>query len=222
MSNLYVLAGTQAGTVFELRDGANSIGRSPENDIRIADRTVSRRHLKITRRGDKYFITDLESQNRTFFDGNYLKPGIEVELKEGIPIAIGMSVICIGEGCKNGAMPFLDLTQPPFTREISDPKSIYGDRRKKNNTKELEVFYKISDVLMAHLPVKETLQQILDYILELLKRIERAGFILLDPKGGGIGEIIFRSRKLSDDTSGILFHDVLNRVIEKRRPLVVA
>jgi len=48
------------------------------------------------------------------------------------------------------------------------------------------------------------------------------GFILLDPKGGGVGEIIFRSTKLTDDTSGILFQDVLNRVIEKRRPLVVS
>jgi len=84
-----------------------------------------------------------------------------------------MSVICIGEGCKDCAVPFFGLTQPPFTGEISDPKSMYEDRREKNNTKELEFFYKVSDVLMARLPVKEALQKILDYILELLKRIER-------------------------------------------------
>lgn len=73
MSNLYVIAGPQIGKVFELRDGANYIGRSAK-DIQIEDRTVSREHVKITAKGGRFYVTDLKSQNRTFFNGNYLAP----------------------------------------------------------------------------------------------------------------------------------------------------
>jgi len=222
VKELYILSGLEAGQVFELKKDMTYIGRSPENDIRITDRTVSRRHLKITRRRDRYFITDLVSRNRTFFDGKYLEPGIEVEARGGIPIAIGMTVICIGEGSNEETMLSLALIEPRHLKDTSESEGIYGRRRSKNNQRELEIFFKISDVLKAQLPVKETLQKILDHILELLKRVERGGFILLDPKNGEIGEIIFRSRKPSDETGVIPYRDVLNRVIQERRPLVVS
>jgi len=222
MTNLYVLAGPLAGRVFELRDGANYIGRSPENDIRIDDRTISRRHLKITKSEDKYFVRDLESHNRTFFDRNYLEPGIDVEVKEGTPIAIGISVICIGEKCKDEVIRFIDFIELPRLKETGEPGGIHPDRRKQGGQKELEIFYKICDTLMANLPIRETLQKILDYILELLKRIERGGFILLDPKDGQIGEVIFKSRKPNSDSSLIEYRNILDRVIEAGRPLVVS
>ena len=41
-------------------------------------------------------------------DGVYLNPGVEVEIKEGIPAVIGMSVICLGEGCLENVLPFLE------------------------------------------------------------------------------------------------------------------
>jgi len=47
VNKLYVLKGPQAGKSFDLRDGANYIGRSSQ-DIQIDDPTVSREHLKIT------------------------------------------------------------------------------------------------------------------------------------------------------------------------------
>lgn len=222
MTKLYIVAGPEMGQSFELKDGTSFIGRAPDNEIIISDKTISRKHVKIVRKEGKYFVTDLESRNGTFFDGKYLQSFVEVQVREGIPIAIGLTVICIGEDCKDDRMLFSDLIQPSLTREIGEPEGVYADRRKKNNQKELEVFYKVSDVLMANLPLKETLQKILDYLLDLLKRIERGGFILLDPKGGEIGEIIFRSRTPSDDAGVISYRDVVNRVVKARKPLLVS
>ena len=98
MTKLYILNGPEMGRSFELRDVATYVGRSLENDVRIEDKTVSRRHLKIVKRGKKYFVTDLKTHNGTFFNGNYKAPGLELEGKEGVPIAIGMTVICLGKG----------------------------------------------------------------------------------------------------------------------------
>ena len=108
MSKLHILNGPEPGRSYDLQEGITYIGRSLDNDIQIKDKTVSRRHLKILKRGNKYFITDLQSRNGTFFDGNLIAPGLELQAKAGMPIAIGMSVICLGEGCVEEMMPFLE------------------------------------------------------------------------------------------------------------------
>jgi pSer/pThr/pTyr-binding forkhead associated (FHA) protein len=105
---LYILNGPEIGRSLELKEGVSFLGRSPDNDIRIQDETVSRKHLKIVFKKGRYFATDLKSQNRTFYDGQYLLPGQEVEIVEGAPIAIGMTVICLGEGCREQMAPFFD------------------------------------------------------------------------------------------------------------------
>jgi pSer/pThr/pTyr-binding forkhead associated (FHA) protein len=100
MINLYILNGPEIGRSFELREGVSLLGRAPENDICINDNTVSRKHLKIVVQEDRYFITDLWSQNKTLYGGEYLAPDQEVEIVQGAPVAIGMTVIGLGERCR--------------------------------------------------------------------------------------------------------------------------
>ncbi|MGD2127480.1 MAG: FHA domain-containing protein, partial [Desulfobacteraceae bacterium] len=169
MGKLYVLNGPQAGELFALREGANYVGRSIDSDIRIQDETVSRKHLKITKKRNKYYLSDLRSRNRTFFDGNYLAPGLELEVKEGVPIAIGMSVICIGHGCSEEMILFLDSVG--LTGETGEQSGIFEEHRDKTNQKKLELLYKVSDVLAQNLPATETCERILDHIFDLLKSI---------------------------------------------------
>jgi pSer/pThr/pTyr-binding forkhead associated (FHA) protein len=94
MSRLYILDGPEKGQAFELKsDTIYHVGRSPGNHIQLSDSYVSRRHLKILRRGERYFIEDLNSKNGTSVDGELIDPGVELEVREGIPIVIGVSVI---------------------------------------------------------------------------------------------------------------------------------
>ncbi len=62
---------------FDL-DKPISIGRSPSNDIILADRGVSRRHAMITFEGEKPLLTD-SSTNGTWIDTQSIK---QCELKE--------------------------------------------------------------------------------------------------------------------------------------------
>lgn len=55
-----------AGDVFELRKSLTTIGFLDENDIEIPRDTVSKRHVRIHRRGRKLEIEDLDSLNGTF------------------------------------------------------------------------------------------------------------------------------------------------------------
>jgi pSer/pThr/pTyr-binding forkhead associated (FHA) protein len=220
MTKLYVLTGPQKELSFDLKQGSTYVGRSSDNDIKIEDKTVSRKHLKIVKIGSIYYITDLKSRNGTFFDGNYLAPGLELEIKEGVPIAIGMSVICLGEACKEHMLPFLDSIG--LTREIGTESGIFEEHRDKTNQRKLELLYNVSAVLTENLPVRETLQRILCHIFDLLKRVDRGAFILLDPETHEIREIIFRSKKPTDDPNMIFCRNVVNRVIRDREPIAVS
>jgi pSer/pThr/pTyr-binding forkhead associated (FHA) protein len=91
----------------------------------LSDIYVSRRHLKILRRGQRYFIEDLNSKNGTCVDGELIDPGVELEIKEGVPIVIGVSVICLGKRCLEEVKALLDsITDPGAPRRIEEKDTV--------------------------------------------------------------------------------------------------
>jgi len=125
MTKLYVLDGPDRGLSFDLQGDTIDIGRSPDCDIQLKDAYISRKHLKMLRGGGKYFVKDLESKNGTFVDGEPISPGIEFELIQGVPIIIGISVICLGEGCLEEIKAFLDsIVVSKVSRQISENDTV--------------------------------------------------------------------------------------------------
>ena len=97
MLEVFVLSGPEKGKAFELGDKVTSVGRAPQNDIKIRDSSVSREHLKIIRKGNRFLVEDLGSINGTFVNGRRVRPGKRVEVKEGLPITIGRVMISLGK-----------------------------------------------------------------------------------------------------------------------------
>jgi hypothetical protein len=214
------LNGPEMGRSFELKDGATYVGRSFENDIRIEDKTVSRRHLKIDKRGDNFLITDLGSQNGTFFNGNLIAPGIELQAEEGLPMAIGMTVICFGRACVEHIMSLVESIG--LTAEVARESGIFLAHGDKTNQKKLELIYRVSEALMLKIPINETLEIVLHQLFHFLKRIDRAAFILVDPKSQTIMDVISKSSKPSVESGSVYCPDVVSRVVRTREPLVVS
>lgn len=220
MGNLYILNGPAMGRNFNLRDGVNFLGRSLDNDIRIDDKTVSRNHLKIVQRSNRYFIADLKSRNGTFIYGKYISPGAEVEVKEGVPIAVGITVICLGEVCQDQMMPFLESGD--ITQEEDEFNRTLKLQRDRVIQKKLEFLYNVSNVLTEDLSIEEALERVLDYILDLLKRIDRGVFVLINPETEEITKTIYKSNKFDEDATTAYCRDVVSRVIKSKRPYVVS
>ncbi len=57
-------------------------------DIILPDNTVSRKHARIERRMDGYYVTDLFSTNGTFLDGHRLESGQAVRLNDGVELTV--------------------------------------------------------------------------------------------------------------------------------------
>lgn len=68
-----------------------SIGRDLKSDLKLRDskKIVSRHHAVIEQAGDKFTVTDLNSQNFTYLNDKKLEPSLASPLKDGDNIKIG-------------------------------------------------------------------------------------------------------------------------------------
>lgn len=81
-AKLSFLTGERTFTLFEV----TSIGRSDECDIVIESPYVSARHALIKKRGNKFYIEDLNSTNGTFVNGKRVRIA---RIKNGDIITLG-------------------------------------------------------------------------------------------------------------------------------------
>jgi uncharacterized protein YeeX (DUF496 family) len=217
---LYVLNGPKRGEAYRLIQGTNYVGRSMDNDVRIDDRTVSRKHLRIFRDKDKCFITDLRSRNGTFFRGSFITPGSTVEVEQGFPIALGMAVVCVGESCADEIMPFPELLG--LAIESDKDKTPGAERRRRPNQKRMEFILELADVFRENLSIQETQEKILRHVLRFLKRIDRGSFVLIDPETHKTTRVTSSSKKNRGDASVAYCREVITQVVKTRRPIVVS
>ncbi len=68
-ATLTLLTGGEAGRFFTVDAGGATLGRGDEVDIGFEDETVSRLHATLTKEGDGFVLTDLDSRNGTYLDG---------------------------------------------------------------------------------------------------------------------------------------------------------
>lgn len=219
MTKLHVMNELSKGESHDLERDITYVGRSADNDISVKDKFVSRKHLKIQRREDKYIIEDLKSTNGTFVNGKQIRPGVEYEVSEGLPIAIGMSVICLGETCSEDILAFLNSID--VARDISRKFGLSIKDRRQTPQKNMELIYKVSNVLMESSDLKEIAEKIHNYIFRLLKRIDRCVLILIDRKTGKISKAITKSRKPSTDKEKTYSGDVVERVIREGKAVMI-
>lgn len=86
---LVAIDGPLKGTTYTISSDRFSIGRKSENTLAQADLSISRHHCTIDFAGDRFRITDHDSQNGTFVNGIPIK---ERTLIHGDQIAVGISV----------------------------------------------------------------------------------------------------------------------------------
>ncbi len=220
MAKLYIVHGPDKGKAFELKGDITCIGRSEENDIQIKDNSVSRKHLKIIRKDNNFFVEDLKSTNSTFVDGEFIVPGKEIEIKAGLPIAIGKAIVSIGENIPEETISTQSTDE--FANEFVKTGfyTAYKDRPM-TTRKNLELIYKVANVLVQSLNITELFEKIMDYLFEFLGRIDRGAILLIDEKTGKLKQIIARSKYDSGKTSLHYSRTLVNKVIKEGAPLTV-
>jgi pSer/pThr/pTyr-binding forkhead associated (FHA) protein len=86
MPKLTIRSETGESTSHDLVEETYTIGRSPENSIRLDDNSVSGRHAEATLAGENYHLKDVGSTNGTLVNGQAIT---EVQLRAGDRIRFG-------------------------------------------------------------------------------------------------------------------------------------
>lgn len=84
---LRVISGPQGEILLPLSKKSMTIGRSPNSDIFLNDRTVSREHAVIAKNGDVYQIADQNSYNGLWINNKSVSVS---DIKNGDIIQIGV------------------------------------------------------------------------------------------------------------------------------------
>jgi pSer/pThr/pTyr-binding forkhead associated (FHA) protein len=218
MTTLYIIDGHDKRQALEFEDDSLLVGRSADCGLQVKDHFVSRKHLKITKKGERIFIKDLNSRNGTFVNGEPIRPGLEIELPEGVPVVVGMTVLCFGEGCAEEIQDFLGSI------DVSnlEPEEAEGPAEDRPMTaqRNMELMIRVSELLTRSTNLHETLKEILNCVFELLVRIDRAAIILLDPDKEEIKEVIYRLREGVDDER--FSTEVLEHVMQLKEGFMIS
>ena len=218
MTTLYIIDGHDKRQALEFEDDSLLVGRSADCGLQVKDHFVSRKHLKIAKKGERIFIKDLNSRNGTFVNGEPIRPGLEIELPEGVPVVVGMTVLCFGEGCAEEIQDFLGSIDVSSL----EPEEAEGPAEDRPMTaqRNMELMIRVSELLTRSTNLHETLKEILNCVFELLVRIDRAAIILLDPDKGKIKEVIYRMREGVDDQR--FSTEVLDHVMQLKEGFMIS
>ena len=66
---------------FSIKADTAQIGRGRENEVRLNESSVSRKHLRIYRDNGHYYVEDLHSKNGTWIDGDAIQSGVKVQVQ---------------------------------------------------------------------------------------------------------------------------------------------
>jgi pSer/pThr/pTyr-binding forkhead associated (FHA) protein len=109
MAKLTVRSETGETVSHELVEETYTIGRSPENSIRLDDTSVSGRHAEIAMMAETCYLKDLGSTNGTLVNG---KPATQVQLRAGDRIRFGKVEAYFEYEAASAAQPLPRLGEP--------------------------------------------------------------------------------------------------------------
>jgi phage tail-like protein len=110
------IEGPQGRQVFTLRLGKTTVGRQEGNDLQLDDQRVSRQHALIQCAESGCQITDLDSSNGTYVDGEKLIPNIASALIPGSAVKIGSFTLKL----RQVVVQEEKVVEPPVEKPVDD------------------------------------------------------------------------------------------------------
>jgi serine phosphatase RsbU (regulator of sigma subunit) len=176
MTKLHIYPYQSDPWTFEIVNDVVTIGRSPANDVPLADPNCSSQHASIERADDGFVLRDAGSKNGTYLNRNRIT--CPAALAAGDEIGLGKSVITFDKPSRpivkmvdspgtaadaSAAVPYRDiLDRTSVADESSSRFAVPADIAEENRI--LQVLVRVGEALVAHKPVPDLLEDILDVI----------------------------------------------------------
>jgi sigma-B regulation protein RsbU (phosphoserine phosphatase) len=158
-----------------------TIGRSRESDIFLPDQWLSRHHAEIKREGEAYYLLDLGSKNGTLLnDTRIQRPEL---LRDGDVITLGEHRLgfSLGNIEEEEDAPEPYGTKAYSAKELSgvDTKPVVEAEDIARQSRVLGILSNVTQELLAHRPLAELFETLLDLLFKAVPA-ERAAILILE------------------------------------------
>ncbi|NOT58937.1 MAG: FHA domain-containing protein [Acidobacteria bacterium] len=237
MFSLKITSGDQHVRTYEFTKAAVTVGRETENDIVLDDLRVSRHHLLFQAETNTLRVTDLNSGNGTYLNGQRMEIHTARQLQEGDHIKLGSTVIEILD-VDTARLTQADQGLQPLLQKL--PSSIYetvvsfGDQPAATLTKELlqtelekkarvlKLFYELSLKLGTVLSEQDIYEHVLTAVLNVTPAV-RVVILMKDEDGDFLPTAMrWRPEFPLDSRQLPISQTVLTRVASQRAGLLLA
>lgn len=186
---LLIINGPGRGTRIDLRPHQKSyvIGRSVGSTIRLDDTEVSRRHAEISFKNDCFRITDLNSANGTFLNGQQIS---DEALRTGDSLRLGSTLLTFQnpESSANPNGPVVRFASAEQQQHSAIVQQVQSDEVSSagsfpDQKSSLDLLYQVSEEVVR---ASHTLESMLQHVLDLTATAvgaDRACFLLTDAVG---------------------------------------
>jgi adenylate cyclase len=211
-----------------------SLGRHPNNTLRLVDREVSKEHCVIERVGATFLLRDLNSSNGTFVNGRKIR---ELRLRDGDEIALGNSRLVFMSGADHaGQTPTSQAgvtvvqsahSMPAFLATVAQMESAeFRPADKLSDVETLKQDYeklRIANEFHRLVGMERDLPSLLDKILGVAFQLLAAdnAVIFLTDDNGELNPQAIKRRK-QDQAEVTVSETVLKRVAETRSAVLTA
>jgi len=218
-------------TVFPLHDEV-VIGRDPQDSL-ASDRflciplgTVSRRHARIKRRGDTYYVEDLHSFNGTSVLGERLRPGAWRPLHDGDELTVSSAQIIFHSLVVpgNDSMPtvitkIVDANELMTTFDTGPAASKEDVQR---TVKKLHAMAQVSIALGAVTDRDTLIEKIMNFIFDLFPLAERAFILLRMSENEAPRPVAARRRDgtVEDPAKVRMSHTIIDEVLNRKQSIL--
>jgi sigma-B regulation protein RsbU (phosphoserine phosphatase) len=209
MPLLRVDKGDHAGEIIELITDKIILGRSPDCDAVISkNEAVSRWHVRILRKGDRFFIEDhRRSKNRTFVNDQAIPYQTEVPLKHEDRIRI----------CEFEATFFVTFTPEDPSKDPSTVEVLLSSGSdhslEKQPAAKLAALLEITAKLSKTLQLDTQLPEVAEGLLRLFAQADRCFLILADEETAVLQPKVVRTRGALDETTQRFSHTIVRQCL---------
>jgi two-component system, NtrC family, sensor kinase len=207
---LFVIRGVDQGSRFDLSEPIIRLGRDPASTIPLHDTEVSRHHAEIRRANDEYAISDLNSSNGTFVNGQRVH---HHQLVSGDQLQLGSTLMLYTGPAEETQEDLADAVSIASPAEVTDRSRIVHSVTQQEGSRifdfeselpqnswlararsNLQVMYRTALAVSHTLDIDQLLQRIMELIFEWVEA-DRGCIMLMDPITKTLLPKVRRNRK---------------------------
>ncbi len=238
MPTLFVIRGADQGCRFELTEPTVRLGRDPLSTCQFHDTEVSRHHAEIRRTDDGCSLSDLNSSNGTFVNGqrvwqHKLQSGDQIQIGGTLMLYTGPAeetqedlakIVSIGSPTGAGDRSRIVRSVPQeegsriFDFQVETPRNSWLARARSN----LQVMYRTALAVSHTLDIDQLLQRIMELIFEWVEA-DRGCIMLMDPGTKNLRPKVRHTRKgIRADERITISKTILDYVTERNEGVLTS